>query len=212
MRRVLRHAPNPEMTALAAAVRLLVAALLGAAPRLRRARHPWRRRSAGAPASTFATGARADRGQPIGRLRCTAPAGGWADAHLEVFARGRVVIVPPGVGIARPRLRVGAAVRGGRCSYPVRTTDPTGVIRYRPGRGLELGDVFAVWGQPLTRTSAVRLPLGGRGARLRRRQALWRGAPRRCRCGGTTRSWSRSDRVVPPHATYLFVDGKAATA
>ena len=87
-----------------------------------------------------------------------------------MFALGRVVIIPPGVGVARPRLQVGAAVSGGRCSYPLRTTDPTGVIRFRPGRGLTLGDVFAVWGQPLSRhrlcgfasADGVRVYVGGR--------------------------------------------------
>lgn len=198
------------MTVLAVAVRLLVAALLGAA-----------QPAAGlAPVATpigrgarfdLPTGARADRGQPIGRLRCTASAGGWADAHLEVFARGRVVIVPPGVGIARPRRRVGAAVRGGRCSYPVRTTDPTGVVRYRPARGLELGDVFAVWGQRLTghrlcgfRSAAgVRVYVDGR---------RWAGRPAALPLRRHEEIVVEIGRVVPPHATYLFVDGKAATA
>jgi hypothetical protein len=198
------------MTALAVAVRLLVAALLGAA-------HP----AAGlAPVATpigrgarfdLPTGARADRAQPIGPLRCTASAGRWADAHLEVFARGRVVIVPPGVGIARPRRRVGAAVRGGRCSYPVRTTDPTGVVRYRPARGLELGDVFAVWGQRLTgrrlcgfRSAAgVRVYVDGR---------RWAGRPAALPLRRHEEIVVEIGRVVPPHATYLFADGKAATA
>ena len=73
MRRVLRHAPNSDMTALAAAVRLLVAALLGAAHPA--AGHVARGDAdrAGRPASTSPTGARADRGEPIGRLRCAAP-------------------------------------------------------------------------------------------------------------------------------------------
>ncbi len=198
------------MTALAVAVRLIVAALLGAA-------HP---APGAAPVVTpigrgalfeLPTGARADRGAPIGRLRCAAAAGRWADAHLEVFARGRVLIVPPGIGIALPRRRVGAAVRGGRCSYPVRTTDPTGVIRYRPGRGLRLGDVFAVWGEPLTATrlcgfrsrAGVRLYVDGRrvfgpsAALVLRRHA---------------EIVVEIGPFVPPHATYVFAGGRAATA
>jgi hypothetical protein len=198
------------MIALAAAVRLLVAALLGAG-----------HAAAGhAPVATpigrgagfdLATGARADRGQPIGRLHCTASSRGWADAHLEVFARGRVVIVPPGVGIALPRRRVGAAVRAGRCSYPVRTTDPTGVIRFRPGRGVGLGDVFAVWGQPLTRhrlcgfrsAAGVRVYVDGRRVG---------GRPGALRLRRHAEIVVEIGPVVPPHASYLFADGKAATA
>ena len=157
------------------------------------------------------TGARADRAAPIGRLRCSRAGGRWEDAHLEVFARGRVVIIPPGVGIARPRVQVGAAVRGGRCSYPVRTTDPTGVIRYLPGRGLTLGDVFAVWGQPLGRhrlcgfTSArpVRVYVGGR-----RITGALAGLPLRLHEEIVVEIGPR----VPPHVAYVFAPGRAATA
>ncbi len=128
-----------------------------------------------------------------------------------MFARGRVVIVPPGVGIARPRRRVGAAVRGGRCSYPLRTTDPTGVIRYRPGRSLVLGDVFAVWGQPLTRhrlcgfrsAAGVRVYVDGR---------RFPGRPGALRLRRHAEIVVEIGRFVPPHASYLFADGKAATA
>jgi hypothetical protein len=198
------------MTALAVAVRLIVAALLGAA-------HP---AAGAAPVVTpigrgalfeLPTGARADRGAPIGRLRCTPSAGRWADAHLEVFARGRVLIVPPGVGIALPRRQAGAAVRGGRCSYAVRTTDPTGVIRYRPGRRLSVGDVFAVWGQPLTRTrlcgfrsrSGVRLYVDGRRVA---------GDPAALVLRRHAEIVIEIGPFVPPHAAYVFAGGRAATA
>ncbi len=197
------------MTAIAAALRLLVAALLGGV-----AVH------APAPVATpigrgaafeLQTGARADRGAPVAGLRCTAASGPWADAHVEVFARGRVLILTPGIGVARPRRAVGAAVRGGRCSYPVRTTDPTGVVRYRPGRGLGLGDLFAVWGQPLSRhrvcgfrsRAAVRVYVGGRrvhgapGAVLLRRHA---------------EIVVEIGRYVPPHRFYVFAGGRPATA
>jgi hypothetical protein len=198
------------MTALAVAVRLIVAALLGAA-------HP----AAGtAPVVTpigrgapfqLSTGPAADRGEPIGRLRCTAAAGRWAHVHLEVFARGRVLIVPPGVGIALPRRRAGAAVRGGRCSYPARTTDPTGVIRFRPGRGLRLGDVFAVWGQPLTRTRlcGFRSPAGVRLYVDGRRVA---GPPAALVLRRHAEIVVEIGRFVPPHASYVFAGGRAATA
>jgi hypothetical protein len=163
------------------------------------------------PRFALQTGARADRGVPIGRLHCTPGAGRWEDAHLEVFARGRVVIIPPGVGVARPRRQVGAAVGEGRCSYPLRTTDPTGVIRFRPGRGLTLGDVFAVWGQPLARhrlcgfasAGRVRVYIGGRPA-----PGLPAAVPLR-----------RHEEIVveigpwiPPHTAYVFAHGRAATA
>jgi len=120
------------MTAIAALLRLVAAALLGGAVPA----HPTAPVATPigrGPAFELSTGARADRGAPIAGLRCAASASPWQDAHVEVFARGRVLILPPGIGVARPRHAVGAAVRGGRCSYPARTTDPTVVVRYRPG-------------------------------------------------------------------------------
>src|SRR2546429_7199887 len=46
-------------------------------------------------------------------LRCTRSSGPRFGAHLELFAAGRVVLVAPGIGIAPPRVREGAYVRGG---------------------------------------------------------------------------------------------------
>ena len=70
--------------------------------------------------------------------------------HLELFARGKVMIVPAGIGVAPPLERDGAYVRDGRCRHPLSTTEPTGVVGLtRPG--LTLGDLFAVWGRPLSR-------------------------------------------------------------
>src|SRR3954447_25751896 len=73
-------------------------------------------------------GARAARGRPIAGLRCENGRAPRFGAHLELFAARRVVLIPSGVGIAPPRKRTGAYVRGGRCSYPLRTREPTGVI------------------------------------------------------------------------------------
>lgn len=72
--------------------------------------------------------------------------------HVELFANGRVIIVPSGVGVASPR-RVGPYVRGGRCFYPLVTLEPTGVVELRTGGlRLRLGDLFVLWGQPLSLT------------------------------------------------------------
>jgi hypothetical protein len=121
------------------------------------------------------------------------------------------VILPPGIGVAAPRREVGAVVRSGRCAYPVRTADPTGVVRFRPGRGLDLADVFAVWGQPLSghrllgfRSGAgVRVYVGGRRVR---------GAPGAVPLRRHAEIVVEIGAYVPPHRSYLFVDGKAATA
>ncbi|HEX3328625.1 MAG TPA: hypothetical protein VHS27_01820 [Gaiellales bacterium] len=198
------------MNAIAALLRLVAAALLGGAAPAHQAA-PVATPIGRGPAFELSTGARADRGAPISGLRCTAAAGRWQDAHVEVFARGRVLILPPGIGVARPRHAVGATVTGGRCSYPVRTTDPTGVVRYRPGRALRLGDLFAVWGQPLGRhrvggfgsKAEVRVYVGGRRVA---------GPPAAVPLGRRAEIVVEIGRYVPPHHFYVFAGGKAATA
>lgn len=98
--------------------------------------------------------------RPVGTLSCeaAAPPAGWA--HVELFGRGRVIIIPPGIGVAPPRTRDGAYVRGGRCRYPLWTDEPTGLIAL--GRdGLRLRDLFAIWGRPLgpDRLAGFRAPV-----------------------------------------------------
>jgi len=76
-------------------------------------------------------------GRPLGRLRCTSGGNTFA-VHLELFAHRRVVIVPPGIG---------AGPKG--CSYPIRTTEPTGVAHVSRSGRYVLGDLFRVWGRRL---------------------------------------------------------------
>jgi hypothetical protein len=99
--------------------------------------------------------------------------------HLEIFSRRLVVIIPPGIGVAPPLARRGAAyVVGGRCSYPARTIEPTGVIQVAQGPRLTLGDFFALWGEPLSRTRLLSFKERGEG-RIRAfyKGRQWRGAP-----------------------------------
>jgi hypothetical protein len=120
-------------------------------------------------------GEHARRGIAIGDLRCTAAQRPIAAAHVELFASGHVVILPAGLGVAPPRRRDGVYVTGGRCRYPIWTSEPTGLVRLAR-RGLTLGDLFALWGQPLSRgkmarwRATVRAHVGG---------VPWRGDPRR---------------------------------
>jgi hypothetical protein len=92
------------------------------------------------------------RGLPVGGLRCSAANRARFGVHVELFANRLVVIVPAGIGIAPPLRQDGAYVRGGRCSYPARTREPTGVVEVAGRSRLTLGDLFALWGQPLSPT------------------------------------------------------------
>jgi hypothetical protein len=101
----------------------------------------------------------------VAGYRCVAPArlGAPYGVHLELFAHRRVVPIPAGIGVAPPQRRRGAYVLGGACVYPLRTLEPTGVVRVSVagGRGRSAGGrgaaspptlaaLFAIWGQPLS--------------------------------------------------------------
>jgi hypothetical protein len=134
-------------------------------------------------------GEHARRGLAIGDLRCTTARRPVAAAHLELFARGHVVIVPAGLGVAPPRRRAGAYVTGGRCRYPIWTSEPTGLVRLAR-RDLTLGDLFALLGQPLSRG----------------RMARWR-ATVRAHVSGVP--WRGDPRSIPltPHAQVVVQAG-----
>jgi hypothetical protein len=151
--------------------------------------------------------ARVVRGEPVGGLRCGASSR-RSGVHLELFAHGRVVIVPAGIGVAAPRRQVGAFVRPRGCSYAVRTLDPTGVVEVRRGARLTLGDLFAVWGQPLSATrlagfstrrrSPVRAYLAGR---------RWRGRLGAIPLRRHAQIVLELGRFVPPHRSFRFRSG-----
>ncbi len=94
-------------------------------------------------------GAAVRAGRPVGSLACARTSPMRFRIHLELFARQLVLLVPAGIGVAPPHERNGAYVKSGRCLYPLRTREPTGVIEVAAPRPVSLGDVFRVWGQPL---------------------------------------------------------------
>jgi len=59
-------------------------------------------------------------------------------AHIELFAEKLVLLLPAGIG------------NGSHCSYGIRTTQPTGVVEFVPDLRPTIGDLFTVWGQPLS--------------------------------------------------------------
>jgi hypothetical protein len=78
--------------------------------------------------------------------------------HVELFANRHVVLIPAGIGVAAPVVTRGV-VTGGRCYQRLVTLDPTGVVRIAApaspspaGTPVTLGDLFALWGQPLDPT------------------------------------------------------------
>jgi hypothetical protein len=121
------------------------------------------------------------KSRPLGTMRCSNSTGDWVGVHLEVFVNRFDVVIPAGIGIAPPHRREGAYVNGGRCSYPLRTTDPTGMIEVDATfrRHATLGKFFAAWGQPLgpTRLLSFRAKGNDRVA-VYINGRRWRGDPR----------------------------------
>jgi hypothetical protein len=124
--------------------------------------------------------------------------------HLELFGEDRVVLFAAGIGTRPPRTTFAGRIEGARCFGPVVTIDPTGLVLLRPGVRATVGDVFALWGQPLgaRRAASFRGPV--RAYVNGRRVAGPPGAiPLR-----------RHDNVVlqvgpyvPPHPRYAFPAG-----
>ena len=79
--------------------------------------------------------------------------------HLELFAAGRVVIVPAAIGLRGASSTLGRVTRA-RCRAHLWTTDPTGVVGFEPGA--TLGDLFARLGPSARARAAARLRGGVR--------------------------------------------------
>jgi pimeloyl-ACP methyl ester carboxylesterase len=146
-------------------------------------------------------------GAPVRAFRCSS-GGSRYGAHVEVFARGLVVLIPAGIGVARPYRTHGAFVEPRGCTYPLRTLDPTGVVEVRAGTTPTLGDLFALWGAPLSRTRLagfttratrpVRAYVGGRP---------WRGTLSAIPLRRHAEIVLELGPYVAPHRTYLFRPG-----
>jgi hypothetical protein len=144
----------------------------------------------------------------VAGLRCERGPGTRFGVHLELFARGRVVIVPAGIGVAPPWSRPRPHVVSGACAYAARTTTPTGVIEVRSGRELTLRDFFVVWGQPLGDRRLA-------GFRARPEQHVrayvagsrWHGAAGAIPLHRHAEIVLELGTYIPPHSTFLFTRG-----
>ncbi len=145
-------------------------------------------------------------GGPVDGMRCAGATRRFA-AHVELFARRAVILLPAGIGLARPLLRVGRWLVSARCSYPLRTREPTGVVEVAAGPPRTLGELFALWGQALSArriagftspTASVRAFVGGRPRP---------GPPGAIVLSPHAEIVLELDGYVPPHAHYRFPKG-----
>lgn len=139
--------------------------------------------------------------RPVGRFRCTSDEGARELAHVELFAGKLVLLLPAGIGMAPPLVRNGAYVTGARCSYEVRTSDPTGVVEFVPRVHPTIGDLFTLWGRSLSThriagfRGAVAAWVGGK---------RWHGDVRAIPLRRHSEIVIEVGDYVPPHAFFLF--------
>ncbi len=138
---------------------------------------------------------RVRRARPVGRLRCSRREPARYGVHVEVFVRRQTAIVPAGIGMAPPWRGRRPYVRAARCSYPVRTREPTGVVEVAVGTRVTLGDLFDLWGRRLGRPHVW---VGGR---------RHRGDPRTIPMTRHAQIVVSDDARVPVHASYVFPPG-----
>lgn len=126
-------------------------------------------------------------------------------AHVELFAADRVVVIPAGIGVAPPLSRHGAYVRGGRCVYPLRTVEPTGLMLEGPGRTRTLGELFALWGQRLNRheVAGFRAKIG-QHVSVFSDGVRWQGNPAAVPLSSKEQITIEVGPYVPPHVRYVF--------
>ncbi len=155
------------------------------------------------------TSAAVRAGAPTANASCSSTKGPRYGAHLEVFVDDHVLAIPAGIGIEPPFTKQNTGrLTGGRCFYPAITTDPTGVIELTTNGAHTLGQLFAIWGQPLTATrlasfriSAHRPLVAYVGTRR------WTGSPAAIILRRHTRVVLELRSRIPPHRTYVFPPG-----
>jgi hypothetical protein len=118
--------------------------------------------------------------------------------HVELFARGRVIVVPAAIGMRAPRLLAGRVV-GARCRARIWTLDPTGVVH--SAQPATLADVFAVWGRRL-RPNAL-LSFSG-PVRVYRNGRRVRAGPAEVVLRDHDELVLEVGPFVPPHTSYRF--------
>lgn len=150
-------------------------------------------------------GVPANLGLTVDGMSCRARSPIVSAAHIELFATNRVVVIPAGIGVAPPLLTLGAYVRRGRCVYPLRTLDPTGLVLLGPGGKRTLGTLFKVWGQPLSRSivAGFRAPVHS-GVSVFIDGVPWRADPAMAPLAPHSQITIEVGSHVPPHARYVF--------
>jgi hypothetical protein len=145
---------------------------------------------------------------PLASSCVAGPVAGRSRAHVELFARRHVVVVPAGIGLGAPLRRESGRVVGARCRAGLRTLDPAGVIDF-DAASTTLGALFATWREPLgaARMLSFRAPVAVfvDGRRVH-------GDPRAVVLRDGTEVVVEAGGYVEPHSSFLFPPRRAGAA
>jgi hypothetical protein len=150
-------------------------------------------------------GRRVQLGLPVDGLRCGTRQAVNALAHVELFAANHVVLVPAGIGVAPPVQLRDARVLGERCGYPLHTLDPTALLLMGRGHRYTLGELFDLWGQPLSRAMMAGFRAGKHDhVAVFIDGVPWNGSPGQAPLSPGSQVAVELGPHVPPHARYLY--------
>jgi hypothetical protein len=159
---------------------------------------PWR---GAIPPVPIGQGARFHPPPTAGPAATCRPRPARHSAHIELFAAGRVILVPAALGVSGSRRGPDGRHAGGRCRQALFTTEPTGVVEATVARPT-VGDLFRIWARPLSPRrmlsfrGRVRAYVGGR---------RWRADPRSIPLTRHAVVVLQVGPYVRPHARYRFV-------
>lgn len=106
--------------------------------------------------SVFAVGntAQGGQGDPVSGVTCITTIKYHEHVQVSLFVEGRQIAIPGGIGIEDPKRssRGYTTTDPNGCFYELHTHDASGIVHVEPStdRRLTLGQLFDVWGRPLT--------------------------------------------------------------
>jgi len=92
------------------------------------------------------------QGQVVEGVTCNAPGANYSYALLGIYLNGQLQSLPKDIGVVAPK-----ATSQRECVYPANTRDASGKIRIDTSAVMTLGQFFAIWGRPLSRTNVAGL-------------------------------------------------------
>lgn len=101
---------------------------------------------------------RGGQGQTVDGIGCLGEMIAYhVHAHVSLFVNGEQLAIPTAIGIVNPVFRSDGFAVDGSCFYWMHTHEPSGIVHVEApdSSTLTLGQLFDIWGQPLTPDNAA---------------------------------------------------------